>query len=485
MQTSIQADSLDGSPTTASSAVADPSRDRNPVPYSRWWSVALFCSDLLMFCISAGIASQIRFGKQLVLVQHSALPVTVLVVITWLLVFERLGLYRRSFAASFKDELYYTLAALSLGFAPVLVIFAIASAILPSRMAFLEMFIASAISVGLGRAALHALRSRLAVQSARRIAVVGTPGRVDTVVKELTITNQDAVLPLSLIDFDENLSATLETGHANDLYWVRSALDWGAQLLIVTEAIPPSLMPEILRLTESHGVKLAFAPTRLRMQAYDFTLQKDGGLALICPRSLAICTPGADLVRRVIDVALVLPALLILAPLFLLTALAILIDDGGPVIYRQIRVGRLGKEFEIFKFRSMPTNAEAASGPVWSQKTQRKVTRIGGFLRKTSIDELPQLFNVLRGDMSIVGPRPERPFYVEKFRKILPRYDERHLVRPGITGWSHIHMKRDVDLSAIGDRLAYDLFYIEHWSLFMDVSIVVKTGAEFLFHRVA
>jgi lipopolysaccharide/colanic/teichoic acid biosynthesis glycosyltransferase len=106
-------------------------------------------------------------------------------------------------------------------------------------------------------------------------------------------------------------------------------------------------------------------------------------------------------------------------------------------------------------------------------------------LRRTSLDELPQLFNVLRGEMSLVGPRPERPFYVEQFKKILPRYDERHLVRPGITGWSHINMRRNVDTSAIGERLSYDLFYLEHWSPFMDLLILCKTGFEFLFHSAA
>jgi lipopolysaccharide/colanic/teichoic acid biosynthesis glycosyltransferase len=133
----------------------------------------------------------------------------------------------------------------------------------------------------------------------------------------------------------------------------------------------------------------------------------------------------------------------------------------------------------------MRPDAEAASGPVWARTGEERKTRLGALLRRVSLDELPQLLNVVRGEMSIVGPRPERPFYVEQFRKMLPRYDERHLVRPGITGWSHIHMKRNVDTSAIGERLSYDLFYLEHWSVFMDILIVYKTGAEFLFHSAA
>jgi lipopolysaccharide/colanic/teichoic acid biosynthesis glycosyltransferase len=189
--------------------------------------------------------------------------------------------------------------------------------------------------------------------------------------------------------------------------------------------------------------------------------------------------------RRIFDLALVLPSMIVVGPIMALVALAVYLDDRGPVIYRQKRVGLRGKQFDILKFRSMPVDAEKQTGPVWADPKRARVTRIGGFLRKTSLDELPQLFNVIRGEMSLVGPRPERPFYVEKFRRVLPRYDERHLVRPGITGWSHIHMRRNVDVSAISERLSYDLFYIENWSMFLDVSILVKTLAEFLFHRVA
>ena len=179
------------------------------------------------------------------------------------------------------------------------------------------------------------------------------------------------------------------------------------------------------------------------------------------------------------------PALAVLSPVLALIALAVYLDSGGPVLYRQVRTGRGGAPFEILKFRTMALDAESNSGPVWAKSGESPTTRVGRILRRTSLDELPQFFNVLRGDMSLVGPRPERPFYVEQFRKLLPRYEERHLVRPGITGWSHIHMKRNVDTSAIGERLSYDLFYLEHWSIFMDILILCKTAAEFLFHSAA
>ena len=133
----------------------------------------------------------------------------------------------------------------------------------------------------------------------------------------------------------------------------------------------------------------------------------------------------------------------------------------------------------------MRPNAEGATGPVWAERRDTRVTRVGRFLRRTSIDEIPQLLNVLRDEMSIVGPRPERPEFVAKFTEQLARYDERHLVRPGLTGWSQINMRRTLHPSDVAEKLSYDLFYIEQWSLFLDVSIIAKTAFEFLFHDAA
>ena len=178
-----------------------------------------------------------------------------------------------------------------------------------------------------------------------------------------------------------------------------------------------------------------------------------------------------------------IPAIAVFAPLLAALAAAVRLDGAGPVIYRQTRVGRFGKEFSMLKFRTMQVDAEKHTGPVWARAGESRVTRVGRFLRRTSLDELPQLFNVLLGEMSIVGPRPERPFYVEQFRAILPRFPERHLVRPGITGWAQINMRRTLQPSDVGDKLSYDLFYLENWSIFLDVTIVLKTAAEFLFQR--
>lgn len=174
------------------------------------------------------------------------------------------------------------------------------------------------------------------------------------------------------------------------------------------------------------------------------------------------------------DKLLAMCILLLISPLMLVIAIMIKLDSPGPVIYRQERVSWNGRRFKILKFRSMPVNVdEKTGGPVWGHAQQKQPTTVGRFLRKTSLDELPQFFNVLKGDMSIVGPRPERPVFVEKFKSDIPSYMQKHLVKAGITGWAQINGWRG-DTSLV-KRIEYDLWYIENWSLWLDLKIIFWT----------
>lgn len=201
--------------------------------------------------------------------------------------------------------------------------------------------------------------------------------------------------------------------------------------------------------------------------------------------ALASESPWAQLGKRAFDVVVSLIALAVSAPLILLAALAVRVEDGGPALYSQPRIGRDGTIFSILKLRSMRSDAETTSGPVWAVEGDARVTTVGRFLRRTSIDELPQLINVLRGDMSIVGPRPERPVFVDTFSAKLPLYRERLIVSPGLTACSHLYMSRTMGSEAVDERLNYDLFYVRNWSLAMDIALILKTAAEVVFHRAA
>lgn len=178
-------------------------------------------------------------------------------------------------------------------------------------------------------------------------------------------------------------------------------------------------------------------------------------------------------IKRAFDFVFALVAFVVFAPVMLLIALLIRLEDGGPIFYRQTRMGLDGVPFEMVKFRSMSVDAEKVTGAVWADKTDARRTRIGTFIRAWSLDELPQLVNVLRGEMSLVGPRPERPHFVEQFRSEYPHYMLRHKVRAGMTGWAQVHGWRGNTSMRI--RIEHDLYYIQNWSLMLDVKILVLT----------
>lgn len=186
-------------------------------------------------------------------------------------------------------------------------------------------------------------------------------------------------------------------------------------------------------------------------------------------------------VKRGFDLTVAITALLLLSPLMLLVALAIRIEDGAPAFYRQIRMGLDGKPFAMVKFRSMRVGAESETGAVWAAKDDPRRTRVGRFIRAWSLDELPQLWNVLVGDMSVIGPRPERPEFVEQFRAEVPHYMLRHKVRAGMTGWAQVHGWRGN--TSIRMRIEHDLYYIENWSLLLDLKILFMTVVHGLRHE--
>ncbi|HLW68240.1 MAG TPA: undecaprenyl-phosphate glucose phosphotransferase [Gemmataceae bacterium] len=187
------------------------------------------------------------------------------------------------------------------------------------------------------------------------------------------------------------------------------------------------------------------------------------------------------IVKRVMDFVLSLLALIMLSPVMAVLAVIVKLSSPGPMFYRQERCGLNGKPFWMLKFRTMPVDAEAGTGPVWACKDDPRRTKLGSFLRKTSLDELPQFINVLKGDMSLVGPRPERPVFIQKFRKTVPNYMARHCVKAGITGWAQVHGWRGN--TSLRKRVLFDLYYITHWNPWLDIRILCMTLWTGVFHR--
>jgi lipopolysaccharide/colanic/teichoic acid biosynthesis glycosyltransferase len=193
------------------------------------------------------------------------------------------------------------------------------------------------------------------------------------------------------------------------------------------------------------------------------------GAASTRARTLAIIERSTDVVCGVIGLALT-------APLMLIAALAIVLESPGPVLYSQERVGRYGRTFRMPKLRTMIPEAEADGQAVWAQEDDPRVTRVGSFLRRARLDEAPQFWNVLRGEMSLIGPRPERPEFVALLSSKIPMYQERHVVRPGITGWAQVQFRYGASIEDAAKKLEYDMYYIQNRSFFLHILILIKTA---------
>lgn len=233
---------------------------------------------------------------------------------------------------------------------------------------------------------------------------------------------------------------------------------------------------DIVARCEREKVDIKIFPDVFQIISSEVSIGDLNGLPMLSIRDVALRGWNLTL-KRAMDIVMSFAALVLLSPLMLLTALLVkFTSPEGPVFYVQERVGLDGKPFHLMKFRSMRVNAEQETGPVWAKAGDPRTTRLGAMLRRLSIDELPQLANVLIGEMSIVGPRPERPYFVEEFSRLIPRYLERHKEKAGITGWAQVNgLRGDVNIE---ERTAYDLWYVENWTPWLDLRIILRTIIE-------
>ena len=260
---------------------------------------------------------------------------------------------------------------------------------------------------------------------------------------------------------------------------LRSRKIWG---VVVTSGAREELAPDQLLQCKCAGIRIfdevdfcerQFRRLDLGTIAPDWLVYANGALS----------SPFEAAVRRFGDILISLAFLVFTLPLMLLTAVLIRIDSAGPIFYRQERVGLHGRAFVLFKFRSMTVDAEVGSGPSWAAKMDPRITRVGSIIRRLRIDELPQLVNVLRGEMSFIGPRPERPHFVEALTKLIPNYRDRAFVKPGLTGWAQVNYPYGASVEDARMKLSYDLYYVRHRSLVLDVLILFSTVRVILFQE--
>jgi exopolysaccharide biosynthesis polyprenyl glycosylphosphotransferase len=322
--------------------------------------------------------------------------------------------------------------------------------------------------VGVAQRAVHR-------RSPDRMLLVGT-GEVARMIHQKTV--QSPHLGYRVIGFvngqeeEREIAGVPVLGAQADLARILAENRVDDVVIALPEATHDQLL-DMISICESHHASVRIFPDLFQIIASELTIGDLDGLPLLAVRDVALRGWKLTL-KRAMDIVVSAVGLTVLSPFMLLTALLIKLSSKGPVFYAHERVGLDGKPFPMLKFRSMRVDAESATGPVWASQDDPRRTRLGAFLRQTSIDELPQLINVLVGDMSLVGPRPERPIFVAQFKQVVPRYMERHQEKAGMTGWAQVNGLRG-DTSIV-ERTKYDLYYIENWSLLFDIKILVRTA---------
>lgn len=349
-----------------------------------------------------------------------------------------------------------------------------------SRVMMIYAWAFTVILISIGRLVNDWLRRRL-IQDGwgrRRVLIVGTGDIARMIVQKIlwsTELGYDAVGVVSMTEkAPEDILAVPVLGQASELG--RIILDHRVDEVII--ALPEEASHRdvlwLISQCERGRVTIRVYPDLFQIMAGAVSISELGGLPILTVRDIAL-KGWRRTAKRVMDIVGASAALIVLSPIMLVICALIRLESPGSVFYVQERMGLDARPFPIIKFRSMRNDAEKA-GPGWTTEDDPRRTRIGTFLRRTNLDELPQFINVVLGDMSLVGPRPERPVYVEQFRRSIPRYMERHLEKAGLTGWAAVNGYRG-DTSII-ERTKYDLWYIENWSLRLDVKIIIRTALQ-------
>ncbi len=344
-----------------------------------------------------------------------------------------------------------------------------------ARLIMLAGVLFAVILISLGRIVVGSIEKAMLRRGhgQKRLLIIGTGGAFKTIVARLAHNPELGFHVVGYLEEEsgKELANIPLAGNIDEIEELIILKD--IDILIVTlEPEYHYLMKQIVDLCDRRRIECMLAPNMMELLVGPRMYEEVCGVPLIRVHGIRMRGVNA-LVKRAMDIVVSAAALIILAPLLLIIAVIIRIESPGPVFYSQKRVGLDGSIIWMIKFRSMRTDAETNAGPGWSAEGDARVTRFGSFLRKFSLDELPQFFNVFGGGMSLVGPRPERPYFVEKFDRDIPRYMERHKVKSGMTGWAQVNGLRGD--TSIEERVRYDLYYIENWSVWFDIKIMILT----------
>lgn len=456
--------------------------------------ILLLLTDFLMINLAWFVYSYIRLQTgwfDLIVAPEFFIPMLV-IYLYWLIIFTFVGMYRTWFASSRFDEISTLFKATFFG---VLLLFflifvddymhnvATATRILIFIYWGLFLFF-----VGSGRIVIRSVQRNLLIKGIGRRAglIIGFNNKGKEVLENVLIAPALGIDIKSFVAVkNENIGKDYKgikvegtTDQLNEIIQKYNA----KEIIIALEKEDHDVLIDVISKTEGKNLSLKIVPDLYEILSGQARTSQIYGIPLIdiMPE---LMPEWEKKLKRLMDISISFLILIVSSPIIILTAIAIKIDSEGPVLFKQERLGQNGKPFNVYKFRSMIKDAEKYTGPVWSQKDDPRVTRMGRFVRKVRIDEIPQMLNVLKGEMSLVGPRPEREFFVEKLSKEIPYYKRRLKVRPGVTGWAQIKHKYDESIDDVKIKLRYDLFYIENMSIRMDFKILLRTVFVVLFGK--
>lgn len=458
-----------------------------------WLPLALILGDALIAGLAVILAYEYRyhldripqvvkeplaFGPYL-----GAIPVVVLIFLFALAVNQQ---YRSWRGLTLVDQLFAMGSGIALAALLLLAGMSLYRGFEYGRLTFVYTIIIAAVLMTIERYVLRQYETRLRRRGigTERVLMVGTGTGSQLLIQRMAMFPQYGYQVSGVLDDRLDAGTTFAgapvVGRLSDLRQMipRMGID---QVFV---AVPGATNDEILHLIKACDdlqAEFKLVPDLLEVMSTRAAVDAIDGLPLVGIRRSRL-RGAAALLKRAIDVIVSAVVLIILSPLMLVIAFLIKsTSPRGPVLFRQPRVGLHDKRFTVYKFRSMIPDAEAQTGPVVATPDDDRCTPVGRVLRRLSLDELPQLFNILKGDMSLVGPRPMPVFLVERFTEEIPRYLERHQVRPGLTGWAQVNDLRGGE--AFADRAMYDIYYVENWSLALDLKILILTGARVFFQR--
>jgi exopolysaccharide biosynthesis polyprenyl glycosylphosphotransferase len=452
--------------------------------HDRFTAALLVAGDLVLSFAAVALAYQIRFGWKLygdliglpepIPSFFAYLPFALTVVVTTVAVFAAGGLYTRRRLHGRYGEFFAIVKNVSL----VLVIaygakFFIQTEML-SRWLMTFFWAIDIVFVGVFRAVVRRLGERVRRRGVdlRRVLVVGTGPLGQKVAEKL---KDHTEYGYELAGFLGETGGAGSLGGYDDLAKILTEVR-PDEVFIAVPAGDRHRLLEFFDVCEREGINASVVPDLMEVligrSINRAQIEDMDGIPLIGVRQVPLLSLWSRFLKRAFDLVLSVVVVLAFSWLYVLTALLVLVSSPGPIIFKQRRVGLNLAEFTFLKFRTMYVQSERESDTVWTERDDPRVTPIGRFLRRFSLDELPQFFNVIRGDMSIVGPRAERPHFVEEFKEKVPRFLVRHQVKAGITGWAQINGRYDM---SIEDKVEYDIYYIENWSLAFDMRIILET----------